>query len=253
MQCNRGLVQVCESYNGKLLLINFIQNAQIRLVCSKQFNSFVVGYQTKTVGDSGFTLITPTFQKVDGSKTTLGDIQGQFSTFESIQVWDENGATLSEYFYMEEADSPTGKAGWFDENDVCADGVVIEAGNSVAFQSGGTTEVQFAGQVANSETVVVTGNTGFTAIGNNTPVDVKLGSINFEGIDTFDSIQIVDADGATEVEYFYMGELDSPSGTAGWFDENDQSADNVVIAPGSGVLFQAANGNAVTVTIPAAL
>ena len=215
----------------------------------------VVGYQNVTVNDSGFTLVTPTFKNVSGEQITLASIGGNLQAMESVQLWDADGGTESEYFYLDAANSMTGKAGWF-ENDfmTSADDVLITEGTSIAFQSQGTTELNFSGEVSREQSTIKSLSSGFTAIGNNTPSDVSLSTITFEGINAMDSIQFVDSDGATDAEYFYLDAANSMTGKAGWF-ENDfmTPADETKIFAGKGVLFQAANGIQVTIKIPSAL
>ena len=199
--------------------------------------SFVVGYQTIPVADSGFTMITPTFKNVDGSVTTLGNLQGEFEFFDSIQTLDGIGETLDEYFFLGD--------GWYDGEQNPADTVTIPEGSSILFNSQGTTGVQVSGTVNPDATAIVCADSGFTAIGNTSPVDIKLGDIVFDGIDFFDSVQTVDGIGEKKDEYFYLGD--------GWYDGDQNPADDVIIPAGSGLLFSAASGSTVTVKIPSAL
>ena len=196
----------------------------------------IVGYQEKAVGASGFTLITPTFKNVDGTTLTLANLSGSFEFFDSIQTLDGIGETLDEYFYLGD--------GWYDgEQNPCND-VPLTEGGSILFNSQGTTAVTFSGTV-NPEPVSITcATTGFTAIGNASPKDLKLSEIVFEGIDFFDSIQVLDEIGETKEEYFYLGD--------GWYD-SEQNPCDIPIKAGEGILFNAASGSQVTVKIPSAL
>ena len=215
----------------------------------------MVGYQNIGVNESGFTLVSPTFRNVSGIQLTLANIGGNLQAMESVQVWDANGGTSEEYFYLDAANSFTGEAGWFAADFMTsANGKDITDGSSIAFQSQGSAELVFSGEVSREHTTIVSIDSGFTAIGNNTPKDIALSSLVFEGISAMDSIQFVDADGATEAEYFYLDAANSFTGEAGWFAADfTTSANDTKIFSGKGVLFQAANGVPVTIKIPAAL
>ena len=215
----------------------------------------VVGYQNVSVNESGFTLVSPTFKNVSGLQLTLANIGGNLQAMESVQLWDANGGTAEEYFYLDAANSFTGEAGWFaDDFMTSANDKDIADGSSVAFQSQGSAELIFSGEVGREVTTIVSLDAGFTAVGNNTPTNLTLSDIVFEGISAMDSIQFVDADGATEAEYFYLDAANSFTGEAGWFaDDFMTSANDATISAGKGVLFQAANGASVTIKIPAAL
>ena len=79
----------------------------------------VVGYQEVPVEASGFTLITPTFDKVDGSSITLKDI-GAKNSYESVQLLNTDAGTDAEYFFVSKEDSGLEADGWF-LDDTCED------------------------------------------------------------------------------------------------------------------------------------
>lgn len=197
------------------------------------------------------------FERTDGKALVLSNIEAQV-VFESIQVLGTTAATAVEYFYFDKDNSPTGKAGWFyNENDSLevADNIEINEGNSILFSSQGTKDISFSGKVATSKKCVVTAEKGFTMIGNNTPAPVKFKDLICEGINTFDSIQFMDENLSTATEYFYFDKDNSPTGEAGWFyDNNDslESADDIEIKAGTGMLFNATAGS-VTISFPSAL
>lgn len=179
---------------------------------------------------------------------TLGDLVGTYGDTESIQIMDSIFNTEAEYFYLS-AEATGTEAGWFEDDfETSANDVVIPQGSAIMFSSLGSANVQFAGAVPASSVDVVTLDDGFTMVGNPMPVDVKLGDILFTGIGDTDSIQIMDAIGATEHEYFYLS-AEATGTDAGWFEDDFATpADDVVIPAGSGFLFSAVNGAAVTVT-----
>ena len=196
----------------------------------------VVGYQTKEVGVTGFTLITPTFKNVDNSVLTLANLNGTFEFFDSIQTLDGIGETLDEYFYLGD--------GWYDGEQNPCNNVPIAEGTSILFNSQGTSSITFSGTVNPDATSVTCATSGFTAVGNSAPTDIKLSEIIFEGIDFFDSIQLLDDIGETKEEYFYLGD--------GWYD-SEQNPCDITIKAGEGFLFNAASGSQVTVKIPSSI
>jgi len=216
-------------------------------------SSSKVGYQEVPVEASGFTLITPTFDKVDGSSITLKDI-GAKNSYESVQLLNTDAGTDAEYFFVSKEDSGLEADGWFlDDLETPADDVAIPEGKSILFSSLGTESITFAGQVATTGKPVTTEESGFTMIGNNTPVDVALKNLVCTGINSYDSIQFMDENLSTAQEYFFVAKEDSGLEADGWFcDDLETPADDIVIPAGSGVLFSATAG-AVTVTVPAAL
>ena len=215
----------------------------------------VVGYQDISINDSGFTLIAPTFEKVDGTPFYLSDLKGNFITGESVQLWDLNGATSKEYFFMAAADTGLESDGWFEDDFATpADKVDVKPGEAIAFASQGTSKIQFSGQVAAQGMERNTLNSGFTMIGNSRPSAVKLSEITFAGAGTGDSVQFLHTNGATEKEYFFMAAVDTGLESDGWFEDDFATpADSKEINAGAGVLFNAASGVSVNITIPAAL
>lgn len=205
--------------------------------------------------ETGFSLITPTFKNIGGTDNTLADLKGNFLSFESVQILDENAGTSEEYFFMKAEDSGAEADGWFmDDFSTPADNIPVPMGSSLLFASQGSASMTFAGEVSTEDVVVVSGANGFTMIGNATPAKVTLGQLRFTDIASFDSIQFMDNILSTENEYFFMKAEDSGAEADGWFmDDFATPADDVEIEAGTGVLFNAANGTSVTITIPAAL
>lgn len=163
MQCNRGLVQVCESYNGTLLLINFIQNAQIRLVRSKQFKSFVVGYQD--FGTGGWVTMAGTpFLKIGdtegwdnattliGNDVVAGDTAMKFSSFAwDLDSWIFNGYDAATSESLGWAYAYTNSETWEPEQTVIAS-FKIQTGDTVVFQpADGMSGLTVAGQVVDTK------------------------------------------------------------------------------------------------------
>ena len=213
----------------------------------------MVGYQDIEVSGEGFTLIAPTFEKIDGEVFTLADLKGNFIDAESVQFTDGDFNTDKEYFYFTVEGMGVEKDGWYDEDMNLADNVPVPNGASLMFASQGTTSIQFSGAVSKSKIKVTTVDTGFTAVGNSRPMNVKLSDIKFEGVADADSIQFIDSNGGTEKEYFYFTVSGMGVEADGWYDGDMNSVDKEEIPAGSGVLFSAVNGTSVNISIPSAL
>lgn len=198
-------------------------------------------------------MIAPTFEKIDGEVFTLADLKGNFIDAESVQFTDGDFNTDKEYFYFTVEGMGVEKNGWYDEDMNLADNVPVPNGASLMFASQGTTSIQFSGAVSKSKINVTTLDTGFTAVGNSRPMNVKLSDIKFEGVADADSIQFIDSNGGTEKEYFYFTVAGMGVEADGWYDGDMNSVDNEEIPAGSGVLFSAVNGSAVNISIPSAL
>ena len=156
---------------------------------------------------------------------------------------------------MAAADTGLESDGWFEDDfATAADLVVVNPGEAIAFASQGTSAIKFSGQVAIEAIERTTLDSGFTMIGNSTPAAVKLSQITFEGAGTGDSVQFMNTNGATEKEYFFMAAADTGLEADGWFEDDFATpADSKEINAGEGVLFNAASGISVNITIPAAL
>ena len=213
----------------------------------------MVGYQDIEVSGEGFTLIAPTFEKIDGEVFTLADLKGNFIDAESVQFTDGDFNTDKEYFYFTVEGMGVEKDGWYDEDMNLADNVPVPNGASLMFASQGTTSIQFSGAVSKSKIKVTTVDTGFTAVGNSRPMNVKLSDIKFEGVADADSIQFIDSNGGTEKEYFYFTVSGMGVEADGWYDGDMNSVDKEEIPACSGVLFSAVNGTSVNISIPSAL
>ena len=116
----------------------------------------------------------PTFANVGGSSVNIQDIKitGATDWNDSIQVLDEGGATIAQYFYATAEQSGAGADGWLDDTLALAD-VTLEAGQSILIDTADTATITFAGQVSTSDTVVET-VAGFNFVGNNTPVAIDI-------------------------------------------------------------------------------
>ena len=204
----------------------------------------VVGYLNKTAAE-GFTQITPAFDKCDGSVTKAADIKGAFAEFDGIQIFDKDGNVETELLYLN--DSAPGVAGWYNgDMEYCGD-VVIAKGAELWLSCQASVAFTMEGQVPTVD-VTKTMIEGFNAVGNSTPVDLKVSEFAFTGLSEFDGIQIFDKDGNVATELLYLD--DSAPGDAGWYNGDMEYCGDVVIPAGSGFWVSCQSGGA-TVKIPA--
>ncbi len=203
-------------------------------------SSNVVGYQNKSIGKD-YNFVAPTFVAINGTAissdaiTLTGD--GVTGYVDQIQKLDELGNTTATYTWD--------GAKWIN-SDYSDASFTIASGESVllySFQGGAS--VQFSGAVSKSDSTVTTTGTGFTFIGNSTPVTVNIADITLSGAATpyVDQIQTLDDLGNTEETYIWDG--------AGWITSDYAPADRS-FAPGEGMLLYTFTAG-VVVTIPAAL
>lgn len=202
----------------------------------------IVGYQTKEVVSGGFNYVTPTFLPMTGTAVDIQNIklgEGASDYADNIQIWDEGGVTIANYFWVEGA--------WYDENfDNPVEGVTVKSGTSFVIECMEDTSVTFAGTVADSD-IEVPSVTGFTMVGNASPVDVNVQDIKLgEGASDYaDNIQIWDEGGVTIANYFWVD--------GAWYDENfDNPVEGITIKAGQGFVVEAME-LATPVIIPSAL
>ena len=147
------------------------------------------------------------------------------------------------------------KTGWFDRDGNTADSVSLEAAKGV-WVSGKGLSMTSAGQVNEDDIVINTSATGFKAIANTTPVDLKLSQLAITGYDAYDEesdkggtsgafvIQFLTSTGTLEARYSWFDD----DVKTGWFDRNGEDASNVTIPAGTGVWV---SGKGLTIRIPA--
>ena len=199
----------------------------------------VVGYQTKDTV-AGFNFIAPTFENVAEGGVDIQDIKlsGEVNEYgDNIQVLDEGGATYEQYLWTAD--------GWIDFNTFEVANKTLTAGASVLIETASPVSVTMSGKVgtSNYETLSVA---GFNFVGNTTPVDVDIQSIQLEGdVNEYgDNIQILDEGGATIEQYLWTAD--------GWIDFNTFSLAEKTIPAGQGLLIETANDN-VKIIVPPAL
>ncbi len=246
-----------------------------------------MGYQNQTVAGSGFTWSVSTFQQIgkELEAQTLGSFalptDENFLSGDSIilEVYGTDGALEGSYSFVDEGNAATyglTSTGWYPlekmqnweatDEDLSND-VVIPFGKGVIITSGeADTTLTFAGQVvAEAKSYTVAGS-GFTWIGNATPVDLTLGDFAIptdEGFLSGDSIilEFYGTDGALEGSYSFVDEGNAATyglANTGWYplekmqnwEATDEDLSNSVQIP-SGKMVIITSGEAdTTLTLP---
>ena len=184
---------------------------------------------------TGFNFVIPSFANVGGGSINIQDIKiaGATDWADNIQVLDEGGATIAQYYYATAAESGYEADGWLAEDMGWyeADGwlaedmgslanVTFAPGQSILIDTADVASITFAGKVPTEDTVVET-VTGFNFVGNNTPVGVSIQDITITGAtDWADNIQILDEGGATIAQYYYATAAESGYEADGWLAED---------------------------------
>ena len=209
----------------------------------------IVGYQQKDTV-SGFNCVIPTFKAVNSGLIHIQDIKIANATdwSDSIQVLDEGGATIQQYFYASAAESGYEADGWLSEDGGSLADVTFAPGQSILIDTADVAVLTFAGQVSTEDTVIET-VPGFNFVGNNTPVAINIQDIKIvNATDWSDSIQVLDEGGATVQQYFYASAAESGYEADGWLSEDGGSLAVIDLEPGHGILIDTAD--VATVTIP---
>ncbi|MCL2104303.1 MAG: hypothetical protein FWH21_04510 [Kiritimatiellaeota bacterium] len=205
-------------------------------------DSNIVGY-VNTDGNDGATLIAPMFIECGGSDTTLGMITGEFEEWaDTLQILDDTLAMATIYFWADVGAGPV----WTSDGATDDSTITIPRGAGVVV-SKSTATIFCAGEVEMGSVVIPCGS-GATALGNPTPVKIKLGDINFSDLEEWsDTLQLLDGSLAMATIYFWA---DVGSGPV-WTSDGATDDSTVELAPGAGFVLSSMNGS--TVTFPAAL
>ena len=224
-------------------------------------SSDVVGYQTLN-GNEGYTFVTPTFDGVTDSYSIQDvKISGENVTgdaAQSLQIIDSEGNVQDEDYYSWFNAGQAYKnapAGWYDEN---FDPAVRSLDLAQAFLIGnddGEYTIQFSGKVVYTAIPAYDCATGYTSVGNMTPVakDIQKFALAGENVtgDAAQSLQIIDSEGNVQDEDYYSwfnaGQA-YKNAPAGWYDENFDPAVRD-IEPGQAFLISNDEGES-TVSVP---
>ena len=247
----------------------------------------IVGYQNQTVAGSGFTWSVATLQQMGKNleSQTLGSFSlptdENFLSGDSIilEVYGTDGALEGSYSFVDEANTSTyglTYTGWYPlekmqnweaTDDDLSNDVVVPFGKGVIITSSeADTTLTFAGQVVDEAKTFDVAGSGFTWIGNATPVDLTLGDFAIptdEGFLSGDSIilEFYGTDGALEGSYSFVDEGNTATyglTYTGWYPlekmqnweaTDDDLANSVGIASGKMVIITSSESDT-TLTLP---
>ena len=200
-------------------------------------SSGIIGYQDITV-PAGYSLFTVTFKEVGGSDTyninniTVCNTDGTtYTTINKMRLnkMDDAGSYLTTYNYR------YAKGGWC-QNATFVDNIVLKSGEAVCLNntSGGSLVMRVAGQVEVNP-ISYTLPTGYSLIGNMTPVTVNVNDIvpyyQVEGewvvYPTINKVRLnkMDTEGSYLTTYNYR------QAKGGWC-QNATLQENITLAPG---------------------
>ena len=213
----------------------------------------IVGYQTFTAA-AGYTPLAPTFISVGGTASiTAADVKGDFSEFDSLQIFDDAGNVATELFWLVDGSMGGSGTGWYQSDfSTLANDTVLLAGSAFWVNSAAGATITIAGQV-NKEAVIINAGVGYTATGNAKPVETTVGALQFGGLSEFDSIQIFDDAGNVATEIFWLVDGSMGGSGTGWYQSDFSTlANDTVFSSGAAFWINSAAGG-VTMTIPSAL
>ncbi|MBO5643442.1 MAG: hypothetical protein J6S51_05515 [Kiritimatiellae bacterium] len=205
-------------------------------------------------------MITPCFEVVGGGNYAIDSlvVEGVDDGDASVQVvnadgsWGTMGVWLNEY-----VDGDTVyPAGWFtDASGAESANIALEPGQAVFFYTASeAAKAMSAGQVSGALTVSL--SSGYSMIGNASPVAISIDEITLVGVDDGDaSVQVVNADGSWGTMGVWLNEYVDGDTVypAGWFtDASGAEAADITLQPGQSVFFYTTATGA-KATIPSAL
>ena len=200
-------------------------------------SSNIVGYSTQLTAVEGYAPFTPNFTSVSNDEVfNLSDIAGEFSLYDSIQIFGAGGDVEIEYVWRKVG----GVLGWWYETDdgwISAANATINRGTSFWFSTSDAIDVTVSGAVA-KKAFETTFNEGYTPTGNPMAIPVKISEIEFSDQSLYDSIQVFGNGGDVDTEYVWR----KVGGVLGWWYETDDgwvSAADVVLQPGQAFWYSA--------------
>ncbi len=217
-----------------------------------------VGYTTTDF--SGKTMVcvgTPFCAVGDGAKFTLSNFTAEGFEFGSdiLQTIDPDTAdTVDSFVYLDAETYPTMAGWWYDDLSDSADDIEFDAGQGFLGAFGGqAVTLRNAGEVSSAPMTFDYSGQTMVVIPNPLPRTATLSEITAEGFEFgSDILQTIDPDTADTVDsYVYLDPVTYPTMAGWWLDDLSDSADDVEINPGDGMLGAFGSGG-VSLTFPAA-
>ena len=194
----------------------------------------IVGYSKEAAAAGNFQLVAAQFNAGTAGGMTLGEAFGEVGDQDQVLFW--NGGGYTTYIYW-------AGWGWYDiTGSVLSDDVLIPEGNSVWIKdvSGGGMEVIIAGEVPSASSMTNTLSTGFNAVSNPYPTELRLGDIPLVSLSDGDRALLWN--GSSYTTYIYWVGW-------GWYDITGSIlSDDVVVEVGQGFWLDSAAGGELVLT-----
>ena len=167
-----------------------------------------------------------------------------------------NGTWGDTYYYLTE-DGMGVSDGWYKDgfgDEAVTDKDTISIGEAVIVTAGAEFTMTVSGQVVSGRATVLVPS-GFSIVGNPTPIEAKIGNIDVVGAEGggSDYAQKINADGTWGDTYYYLTE-DGMGVSDGWYKDgfgDEPISGNDVLAPGESMIFSSVND--MTLKFPAVL
>ena len=216
----------------------------------------VVGYQQVATAQ-GYSMRVPTFKAITESfKISDIKVSGAFGAGgDTVQKIEADGSWGSLYYYMTMDGSGWLKDGWYKEDQMTPvdDTDVVGVGEALFVSAGSAMTFTYSGVVISGKPVVQV-PTGYSMVGNPTPIQIKISDIEVSGAFGAggDTVQKIEADGSWGSLYYYMTMEGSGWLKDGWYKEDQMTPvdDTDMLAIGDGLFVSASNN--LTLTFPAA-
>ena len=217
----------------------------------------VVGYQNNAIA-KGYSMVSPSFVNVDGNDYNIDNLllTGVDDRNATVQVVNADGSWGTQGFWFNEFvdGEDVYPAGWFLADGETPANITLKPGESVFFYTTATAgKAQSSGQVATDITVNL--KTGYSMIGNATPLDMPIDNLTLTGVDDRNAtVQVVNADGSWGPQGFWFNEFVDGEDVypAGWFLADGETPANITLKAGESVFFYT-TATAGKATIPSAL
>lgn len=217
----------------------------------------VVGYQ-EVATPAGYSMRTPTFKAISGNfKISDIKVTGAVGAgVDTVQKIGADGSWGDLYYYMTLEGSGWLEDGWYKEDQVTPvdDTDVVGVGEALFVSAGSAITFTYAGEVISGKPAVGA-SVGYSMIGNPTPVQIQISSIEVSGAvgAGVDTVQKVNADGSWGDLYYYMTLEGSGWLEDGWYKEDQVTPvdEDDVLNVGEGLFVSA--GSDMELTFPAVL
>ena len=220
----------------------------------------IVGYYDIPV-PAGYSMVTPTFKTISSAPYDIQDIKVAGTGLSGdgdvmIQLISDEGEWVGEYWYYTKIGYNVAKDGWYDIDDEYVEDVGLDHGCGV-FVSCDNEDVVFKvyGEVVQTAAANEVFE-GYTISGNSSLAEVDLQDIVVSGTNLSGDgdvmIQLISDEGEWVGEYWYYTKTGYNVAKNGWYDIDDEYAEDVSLGAGFGFFVSSDNAD-IVFTVPSAL